>query len=360
MNIIILAGGGGTRLWPLSRQQKPKQFQKLIGEKTLLEITRIRLGDTFTDDQIYYSITEPCLPFLKTIMPKVADDHILVEPEKRDTGPAMGFVAALLELKDPDEPMAFLPSDHYIANHERFLASLKVGEDMIRETGSLLDIGVVPAWANTDLGYTHVGKRKYERDGIEVMEFCGHTEKPPRKQAEEFLASGEYLWHANYYMWTPRKFLEAYEKHLPEAYALLRAIQDLWKKGKPDAIAEAYAQLPKISVDYAITEKLDPKDVLIIKAPFDWSDVGLWSALKKLREENPEDNVVEGAEHVSMETDDCLIYGQRGKVIATVGLHDVVIVDTPDALLVCDKNKVEHVKALVEKLKEQDSLRKHL
>lgn len=353
MKAVILAGGGGTRLWPLSRRKKPKQFQRLIGEKTLLEITRMRLGDTFSDDQIYYSITKPYLPFLKAIFPMVADDHILVEPEKRDTGPAMGFVAALLELTDPDEPIAFLPSDHYIADHERFVACLKVADDLIRETGFLLDIGVGPAWAATDLGYTHVGERRCERDGVEVFEFRGHTEKPPLTQAEDFLASGEYLWHANYYMWTPRKFLEAYEKHMPEACGALRTIQDLWKKGKQEAIAAAYAKMAKISFDYAITEKLDPKNVLIIKAPFDWSDVGLWSAVKKLQQESAEANVDSGAAVVSLDTKDCLIVGQKGKVIATVGLQDIVIVDTPDALLVCAKDQSGAVKRIVEELEER-------
>lgn len=360
MNIVILAGGGGTRLWPLSRQDKPKQFQKLIGDKTLLEITRMRLGDVYSDDQIYYSVTQQTAPFVRNLMPDVAEDHLLIESEKRDTGPAMGFVAALLELKDPDEPLVFSPSDHYIANQERFVASLRVGEDLIRETGALLDIGVVPTWPSTDLGYTHVGEQRYERDGIEVLQFLGHTEKPPREQAEEFLATGKYLWHANYYMWTPRKFLEAYEEYLPEAHALLRQIQDFWKHGNHNAIAETYARMPKISIDYGITEKLDPKNVFIIKAPFDWSDVGMWSTLKKLREENSKDNVVEGAEHLSIDTEDCLIYGQKEKLIATIGLRDIAVIDTPDALLVCDKNRSDQVKALVEKMKEQDALRRHL
>ncbi len=353
MNIVILAGGGGTRLWPVSRVAKPKQFQNIIGQRSLLELTRLRLGEDFSAANIYYSVTAQLQPVLREALPYVAADHFFVEPEKRDTGPAMGFVAAILALTAPDEPVAFVPSDHYIANHERFRASLHVAESLIRETDSLLDIGVTPTWPNTNLGYTHIGRRCDERDGIEIFSFRGHTEKPPLEQAMEFLDSGEYLWHANYYMWTPRKFLEAYEEYAPATHATLRRIQDLWKRGNRDRIAEEYAKLEKVSIDYAITEKLDPSRVLIIKAPFDWSDVGTWGLIKKLRQENAEANVVEGAEHVSIDTADCMIYGPSKKVIATVGVSNLVIVDTEDALLVCDKDRDQDIKRIVEELQEQ-------
>ncbi|MFA6512028.1 MAG: sugar phosphate nucleotidyltransferase [Patescibacteria group bacterium] len=354
MNIVILAGGGGTRLWPLSRSKRPKQFQRVLGKSSLLELTRERLGTDFPEDSLYYSVTEGTAGFIRETFPQVPEDHILVEPEKRDTGPAMGFVAAILELSTPDEPVAFLPSDHYIADHERFRASLHVGEGLIRETGKLLDIGVEPTWPTTNLGYTHVGKRLEERNGVEIYEFKGHKEKPPKETAEEYIKSGEYLWHGNYYMWTPRKFLEAYEKHAPETARLLREIQQLWKEGKKDAIPEVYAQLEKISIDYAITEKLDTKDVLIIKAPFDWSDVGLWSELKRVQEENSDDNVVQGVQHISVDTKNTMIYGvDEKKVIATLGVEDLIIVDTGDALLVADKKRDQEIKKIVEKLQEE-------
>lgn len=352
MVIVILAGGGGTRLWPLSRSEQPKQFQALLGKSSLVELTKDRLGDDFLNDSVYFSVTRQTAGFVRETFPQVADDHILIEPEKRDTGPAMGFVAAILELTHPDEPLAFLPSDHYIADSERFRACLHVGEELIRETGKLLDIGVAPTWPNTNLGYTRIGKRLEERNGVEMYEFRGHKEKPPREIAEKYVESGEYLWHGNYYMWTPRKFLEAYEKHAPETALLLRQIQQLWKSGKREQIPEVYGKLEKISIDYAITEKLDNKDVLIIKAPFDWSDVGLWSELKRVQQESEEANVVHGADHVSVDTTNTMIYGPEGKVIATLGVDDLIIVDTGDALLVADKKRDQDIKIIVERLKE--------
>lgn len=353
MNVVILAGGGGTRLWPLSRRGKPKQFQKVLGDATLLEMTRDRLAGFVPAGNVFYSVTAQTAPFVRALLSDVHEEQFIIEPEKRDTGPAMGFVAALLALRDPDEPVVFVPSDHFIANRERFLASLRVGEELIRETGALLDIGVVPTWPNTDLGYTHVGERRYERNGIEVLQFLGHTEKPPREQAEEFLASGEYLWHANYYMWTPRKFLAAYEEHLPEAHALLRTMQDFWKRGERDALAEAYRQMPKVSIDYAITEKLNPKNVLVIKAPFDWDDIGLWSVVKRLRQEHARAVVVERAQHVGMDTENVLIVGKPDKVVATVGLRNLAVIDTDDALLLCPLDRVREVRRLVEKMQEE-------
>lgn len=351
MKAVILAGGGGTRLWPLSRRSRPKQFLSLLDNKTLLELTRLRVQELFSDEDIYYSVNRETAGFVKQIFPRVADNRLLVEPEKRDTGPAMGFVAAVLELSIPDEPIVFLPSDHYIRDHEIFQRTLRVADELIREQGCLVDIGVTPTWPNTNLGYTHIGEKADERNGVSIFAFLGHTEKPPAAEATVFVDSGEYLWHANYYMWTPRKFLEAYERHAPKTHATLRIIQEHWKKGDTEGIAREYATLEKISIDFAITEKLEPATVKIIKAPFSWSDVGSWSTVKQLEEENPKDNVAKGSHHVSIDTENCLIYGLADKVVATIGVKDIAIVDTGDALLVCDIARDQEIKLIIEELK---------
>lgn len=353
MIAVILAGGGGTRLWPLSRAAKPKQFQELVGTKTLLELTRERLGPDFPPSRVFYSVTNDLLPFARRLLPRVRPDHFLVEPERRDTGPAMGFVAAILALKHPDEPMAFIPSDQYIRNVKKFQACFRIAERLIRKTGCLVDIGVTPDWPNPNLGYTHIGKRLSASNGIDVYAFRGHTEKPSVKKAALLVTSGEYLWHANYYMWTPRKFLEAYAQYAPETYETLVRIQELWRKHRRAAIAAEYGRLEKISIDYAVTEKLDPSRVLIIKAPFDWSDVGQWSILKQLRQRLDDDTVVEGATHVGVKSNNNLVYGPMGKVIATVGVRGLIVVDTDDALLICRQEDDQEIKRVVEEIRQR-------
>jgi mannose-1-phosphate guanylyltransferase len=196
------------------------------------------------------------------------------------------------------------------------------------------------------LGYTKFGPLFEKRDNTEVYQFAGHTEKPPREVAEQYLADGSYLWHANYYMWTPRKFMAAFENYAPETAAILRKIQTV----RTDDIRDLYSQLPKKSFDYLITEKMNPESVLVIKGDFGWSDIGAWDTLFDRLSENG-GNVVKG-NGVLIDTNGSLVYAPVGKTVAVLGMNDVVVVDTPDALLVCPKNQAQRVKEIIVKLQE--------
>lgn len=322
MNFVILAGGVGERFWPLGTREKPKQFHAVIEDEPLIVQAVKRL-----EGDVWFSTSRQFQPLIKELFPDVPDDHYIIEPSRRDTGPAMAYVAARLMEIAPDEPVAFIPSDHTIGDVERFRATLAVAEHLIRETGKMIDVGVSAEFSSTVLGYTHIGKKIEERGGVDVYEFLGHTEKPDRATAEKYCASGEYLWHANYYMWTPRKIMEAVERYAPD---LLTGTQ-------------------KISFDYAITEHMDPKDVLILKGDFNWSDVGAWDVLYNKLASAPGENVTRG-DVTALDCDGSLVFAQSGRKVGVVGLKDMIVVDTPDGLLVCPKDRAQDVKKLTSQM----------
>ncbi len=358
MRVVILAGGSGSRLWPMSRSDVPKQFCKLTSDKTMLEETLDRFKN-YSADKKFIATTEQLVDEIKEILPDFPEENIIVEPEKRDTAPAMGFNAVHLGLRDMDEPMVFVASDQQIGQVDNFLNCLDQAEKVINETGKMLDISIYPTEPNTALGYTKVGEKKIEKDGVEFYEFLGHKEKPDFETAKEYLAEGSYFWHANYYMWTPRKFMEAYEKYTPEMHQKLKDIEkELQGEARQDKITELYSQMEKISIDYAIAEKMDPKDVLIIKGEFGWRDIGTWDTLydNSLPQADEQKNVIR-AEVVAIDTAGSMIYGEKGKVIATIGVDDMVIVDTKDALLVCPKSRAQDVKKVIEELKKRGDKR---
>ena len=358
MRVIILAGGSGSRLWPMSRSDMPKQFCKLTSDKTMLEETLDRFKD-YPAEKKFIATTTQLVDEIKEILPNFPEENIIIEPEKRDTAPAMGFNAVHLGLRDMDEPMVFVASDQQIAQVDDFLNCLNQAEKVINETGKMLDISIFPMEPNTALGYTKVGKKVTDKDGVEFYEFLGHKEKPDFETAKRYLKEGGYFWHANYYMWTPRKFMEAYKKYSPEMYKTLKEIEtELQGGADQNKITKLYGQMEKISIDYAIAEKMDLKDVLIIKGEFGWRDIGTWDTLYEnlLPQSDEQKNIVK-ADAVTIDTAGSMIYGKKGKVIATIGVDDMVIIDTDDALLVCPKSRAKDVKEVIEELKKRGDTR---
>jgi len=351
MKIVILAGGGGTRLWPLSRKTLPKQFTKILSNKILLQETVDRFTGFYSPKDIYISLTPELLPLFKKKIKGFPEKNLIIEPEKRDTGPAMGYAAMILSLKFPDEPIIFVPSDHYIYDLKKYLSCLRVASKLIKEEGKLIDIAIPATFASTVLGYTQVGKVYKEINGVEVYRFRGHTEKPDFRTAKKYLAAGNYWWHGNCYMWTPAKFLGAYEKYAPNIYRGLMKVKEAYLNKDEKNIKIEYSKLEKISIDYAITEKIDPAKVLIIKGEFGWSDIGAWDVVfDKLSGKHDENkNLIKGL-WAGLDTTGSLVYGSQEKIIATVGVDDLIVVDTPDALLICPKSRAQDVKKIVEKL----------
>ncbi|MBU1131983.1 NTP transferase domain-containing protein [Patescibacteria group bacterium] len=352
MKIVILAGGGGSRLWPLSREKQPKQFSRIIGERTMFEQTVDRFLRDFSVNDIYVSLNKDLLATARALAPEIPENNFIIEPEKRDTAPAMGFAAAYLFNSFPDEPIAYIPSDHFIAEKEKFLKIINLADKMIRQTGKMVDIAIWPTFASTVLGYTRIGKKLETVDSIAIYEFLGHTEKPDFETAKAYLENGNYLWHASYYMWTPRKILQAFRQYSPAHYELLNKISGALANGSAETVEKAFSQMEKISFDYAITEKIDPKEVLIVRGDFGWSDLGAFDVLydaQKARTDNSGNLIF--ADWAGEDTSGCIIYGKKNKIVATLGIDDLVIVDSDDALLICPKTKAQEIKKLLEKMK---------
>ena len=194
---------------------------------------------------------------------------------------------------------------------------------------------------------------------MKFYEFAGHKEKPDFETAKKYVKSGEYLWHANYYMWSPKGFLDAYKEHAPEMFSILKKIEiELKGENRQDKIDELYSSMERVSIDYAITEKINPKEVLIIKGEFGWKDIGTWDTLHEnlLTQADERQNLVKG-DKVNIDTSGSIIYGKKGKVIATIGLDDMIVIDTDDALLVCPKSRAQDVKKVIEELKKRGDSR---
>jgi mannose-1-phosphate guanylyltransferase len=351
MKAVILAGGTGTRLWPLSRVDKPKQFQKLISNKTMLQETIERLN-FLKPEHIYVSTNHKYLEVVREqVKGKIPLENIIVEPDLRDTAPCIGLAAAYLAKKYPHDVMSIIYADHLVQKKDEFIKKIKIAEKLAHDENTLNVIEVKAKFPNVNLGYVKIGKVLKEINGVEIFSFEKFVEKPDLAKARVFLQSYKYLWNTGFYVWRIDTILKKFKKYLPTTYKNLMKIQQkIGTKEEQKALKTYYPLCDKISIDYGIMEKVDPKEVRIIPAELGWSDVGTWESIFDELSEKETSNLVKG-KHLAIDTKGTLVYGDEKKLIATIGLEDIVIVDTKDALLVCKKDRSHDVKKLVEKLK---------
>lgn len=330
MKAVILAGGDGTRLWPLSTPEKPKQFQCLVSNKTMLEETLDRL-DFLAPQDIFIAINKQHFNLTKKLCPDIPQENIIVEPALRDTAPCIGLAAAIIEHRHPGETMAIIYADHLIKNKEEFQKKLKTAEEQAKQ--NFLTIVEVPAKnPNTNYGYVKLGK-KIKPDIFALKNF---TEKPDQKTAKKFITSGNYLWNTGIYVWKVATILEQYKKLKPEMHKILTKIAETGNFTQ-------YGNLEKISIDYAIMENIDPAKVRIIKADLGWSDIGNWEAVWKELAKTPDANVTRGNTRV-LDSKGCLVYGDTNEELTVIGQKDLIIVETENGILVCKKEDAKNVK----------------
>jgi len=344
---VIMAGGGGTRFWPLSRKEKPKQFLNLSGKDTMVMDTIKRLcrvadkEDIFvvTGDNFVASTVEATKELL-------CADHILGEPAARNTAACIGYAAMEIIKKYGDGVMCVAASDHFIKNEEEYERVIKTAVTLAEEKNALVTIGIKPTFPSTGYGYIR-SNREVEAAYYEVEEF---VEKPNLETAEAYLASGQYAWNSGMFVWKASVILDYFERLLPDIYECLVKIGNaMGTEQEKQIIQEVYPVIPKISVDYGIMERA--KGVLMVEGDFGWNDVGSFDALEEIYEKDKNGNVVL-ANGCLLDTNGCILYGDGEKLIATLGVENLVIAQTKDIILVCDKKRAQDIKLFPEKLLE--------
>lgn len=350
LHALIMAGGGGTRFWPRSRLQKPKQFLTLVGTSSLLQqaLERIEVLVPPTRSWIitgasYCAETARQLPSLPT-------ERIVGEPCGRDTAACIGLGAALVSRSDPDGVMLVMPADHVIEPAQEFRRAALVAEQMVLENpNALVTFGIKPTFAATGYGYIERGAELTRRQGIPIHRVASFREKPHIELAEEYAASGKHFWNSGIFVWSAATILSELRANQPKLAAAVERIAAAWETPRQDEVlTKEYAALDRISIDYAVMEKA--AEVLVVQAPFLWDDVGSWLALERRHPQDAHDNTVL-ANHLGIDTHHCVIAGDGEKLIATLGVSDLIIIQDGDAILVAHREEEGNIKKVVEQLK---------
>lgn len=332
----------------------------MVSDLTMIEETVDRLQGLAEPGEIYISTNEAFAPLIKQLLPAIPGDHYIIEPAKRDNGPAMAFVAAWLSLIAADEPMILMSSDHHIRDTKVFQETLRLTETIVREQGSMVNFGIAPSFANTSLGYLKIGQELDDKAGIHVYEFGGQKEKPDYETAKQFVDEGTYLWNAGYFAWTPAKFVAAYKQFAPGIGDHLDELTAAIQSKDGAALATTYDKMEAKSIDYVLIEKMDPATVRTIRGDFGWADLGTWNTLyDELGDKTDDNGNLIKAHWQGIDTTNSLVYAPEDKLVTTIGVDGLVIVDTPDALLVAPMERAQDVKKIVDLLKAQD-LHHHL
>jgi mannose-1-phosphate guanylyltransferase len=345
--VLVLSGGAGTRLWPLSRRDRPKQFLELLGERSLLQDTVDRVAEFVPSERIFVVAPPEHRALIHEQLPDMPADHLVAEPYPRGNAAAVGLAMAALSAFDPDAVVAVLPSDHVVADRGQFRKVL-IAATAAAERGHLVTLGITPERADTGFGYIEAGDKLDIEGPVEVHAVKRFVEKPKRDAAERMVAAGGHYWNAGMFVWRVEEILRAYERHLPKTAAAITALRDAIGSPRYESVlAEVWEETDRTTVDYGIAEKAD--NVAVVPAAIGWQDVGSWARLAEIVSKGQNwasgDLVAEGSS-------DTYVWAP-GKMVALIGVEGLVVVDTPDALLVTRKDASEDVKTVVDRLKRE-------
>jgi mannose-1-phosphate guanylyltransferase len=348
--LFIMAGGSGERFWPLSRKTKPKHLLKLVSSKTLLEETVLRIKPLASNPSKLLILTNhEQISGIRKALPRFPKSCLIPEPAKRDTAPAAALATAVALRTHPDAVLALLPADAVIGKHAIFRSQLAAAATAAAVSPSFVTLGIKPSYPATGFGYLHLGgKTLGQIQGGPFLKVCRFVEKPSLQKAKSYLRSGQYAWNAGIFVWKASTFLAEARRQQP---ALAHFVEKFPKRGSYSSyLKREFPKLPKISIDYAMMERA--KSVLALKASFPWDDVGSWTALPSHLPTDKKGNTFRGRV-TALNCENTLAFAEGGRAIALLGTQDLVVIDTPDSLLVCPKDRVQEVKKLLPLLPDQ-------
>ena len=354
MNIqaVIMAGGSGTRFWPLSRTRRPKQFLDIVSSLSMVEETVARLAPLVAPKDILTIANAGQTAGLRRLLKGLPRGNFLVEPLARNTAPSLVLATAHVYLRDPKAVVAALAADHLIRDPGRFRRVLEAGARVAAKGEAIVTFGVPPTFPSTGYGYIHFRESGAVKAGGKafhpVLEF---KEKPDRARAEKFLADGRYYWNSGMFLWRADTFAGKLERFAPEFFPFWERILDALRKKNNRELARIFREIPALSIDYALMEKAE--GVLVVKGDFGWSDVGAWSSLFDVWPADAAGNAAKG-KIIALDSKGCLVHSPK-KLTALIGVEDLIVVDTGDALLVCRRDLDQKVKDVVEILKREKS-----
>jgi mannose-1-phosphate guanylyltransferase len=348
---VIMAGGGGTRLWPISRKDRPKQLLPLLGEETLFQGTVARLIELFPPERMLVVTVERQASEMHKQVPGIPRENYLIEPTPRGTASVVGLAATVLQKRDPEAAMAILPSDHFIRNRDLFHYLLREGFEVAKQD-YLVTLGITPAVPSTAYGYIQQGEALHKEFKYPVYRVKRFIEKPNEKTAQEFLRSRDHSWNSGMFIWRAEAILAEIDRQMPELAAALHKIASAWGTPEQDEVLRATWHNVKVeTIDYGVMERA--KQVVVLPAGgLGWNDVGSWDTLFDVLFPDMDGNVSTTAQHLALETHNTLVYGNNDeRLIVTIGMDDTVIVDAGDVLLVCKSDQAQKVRDVVEHLK---------
>ena len=346
--VAIMAGGIGSRFWPMSRSNYPKQFLDILNTgKTLIQQTYERYCKLVPEENIYIITSKEYIPIVKKQLPGISLENILGEPSKKNTAPCVAYISFKLLQKDPKANLVAAPADHIVLEPDEFIKTSKKALDFVSHINAFVTLGIKPTHPNTGYGYIQHDTVAAAPDVYKVKTF---TEKPNLELAKTFIASGDFLWNAGIFIWKVKNIITAFEKYLPEMYEIFASEKEKFNtKDEEAAIEEIYPQCTNISIDFGIMEKAD--NVYVIPASFGWSDLGAWNSAWENMEKDYLGNAVAGKNVMIVDATKCMVHTQDNKLVVLQGLDDFIVVDTNDVLLVCRKEKEQEIKDFVSEVK---------